>query len=666
MSLFPHDWEEALLFVPYEMKTGSKFIVATGEIYVNIVNNIPEIRSFKGALMKTAVKKSTVIAAGNVVVVLISLILFATGALEVLSNSVYDFNMRSTMSHAPHEDIVVVGIDTESIKEVGPYPWDRKVYAQLIDKLEKAGAKVIAFDVEMYTESNKPESDAALAEEFAKYKNIILPSHADLEGDLSRSTIVKKGELISAEKIVHPIPIFDKHIQRAHINATYDNDGVVRNNWLLINTPDGIIKSMGLRAAELAGANVQHYLDLPARPNHPKTEIAINWDASEYDFETVPFVKVLNGGIPDDVFKDRIVFVGYTAPGSDEGITPVEKHMHMVYAHANIASQILKGGKVAFANGWIPILLAVLVIAAVGVLTWRLKAIASVVLVLVVSVGFLAVQFFIFKSSSVFLDTVGAVACGIVAYIGNIAMKTYFETKQKNYITKQFGRYISPDLVKEIASSDREIQLGGISKELSILFLDVRGFTPLSEKLQPEEVVGFLNMMFDLITERALVNHGTIDKFIGDAAMILYNAPLDVPNHPYYAVKTAYDIQKGMEKVRADVLEKYGVTISVGIGINTGNVVVGNIGSYLRVDYTAIGDNVNTAARIESNTSPNQILVSEATYELTKDYFEYSFAGEKLMKGKSIPLKLFEVTGLKNAPSGAMEKDSGKVSGKAS
>lgn len=169
-------------------------------------------------------------------------------------------------------------------------------------------------------------------------------------------------------------------------------------------------------------------------------------------------------------------------------------------------------------------------------------------------------------------------------------------------------------------------------------------------------------MMFNLITERALANNGTIDKFIGDAAKILYNAPLDVPNHPYCAVKTAYEIQKGMEKVRADVLKKYGVVISVGIGINTGDVVVGNIGSYLRVDYTAIGDNVNTAARIESNTQPNQVLVSEVTYELTKEYFEYRFAGEKLMKGKSVPLKLFEVLDLKGAPVSQESKDKTQAS----
>src|SRR5690606_31274095 len=221
----------------------------------------------------------------------------------------------------------------------------------------------------------------------------------------------------------------------------------------------------------------------------------------------------------------------------------------------------------------------------------------------------------------------------ISAYFVNIAIKTYFETKQKQFITKQFGRYISPELVKQIAKSDVELPLGGVNKELSILFLDIRGFTTLSEKLRPEEVVDFLNTMFDMITNQVLKNNGTIDKFIGDAAMILFNAPLDVPHHEYYAVKTAVDIQAGMNQVRTEIWDKYQVEVSVGIGINTGEVVVGNIGSYLRVDYTAIGDHVNTAARIEANTSANQILVSESTYERTKEYFSYNFVGEKMMKG---------------------------------
>jgi adenylate cyclase len=613
-----------------------------------------------GAKMKKGVSKSAVIVIGNSLVVLICLIFLAFGLWKVLSDQVFDINMKQSMSGAPHEDILVIGIDTESIKSVGAYPWDRKVYAQLVNQLEKAGAKVIGFDIELYTESTNPASDKLLAEELAKYKNIIIPSHADVEGDFARSTKVKAGELIMARKVDQPIPIFQKSVNKAHVNATFDSDGVVRSNWLQINTPDGVIPTLGLAMAQLAGADVTKYLDLPLLQNRPKSEMLIKWDGKEFNFETIPFSKALNGDIPPQVFKDRIILIGYTAPGSDEGITPVERHMHLVYAHANILNQILNQKVINPVSGAVTVAMAAFMVILFGFLTWKLKSITSILLVFGVSLVLLIVQYLTFAYSNLYLDTIGAVLSGLISYIGNIAMKTYFETKQKNYITKQFGRYISPDLVKEIAKSDSEIQLGGIKRELTMLFLDVSGFTPLSEKLKPEEVVDFLNMMFNLITERTLENRGTIDKFIGDAAMILYNAPLDVPDHAYYAVKTGFEIQEGMEQIRRDVEAKYGVNLSIRVGINTGDVVVGNIGSYLRVDYTAIGDNVNTAARIESNASPNKVWVSESTYDLTKDYFEYEFAGEKLMKGKSAPLKLFEVVSIKGAP--PEEKKQGRAS----
>jgi adenylate cyclase len=285
--------------------------------------------------------------------------------------------------------------------------------------------------------------------------------------------------------------------------------------------------------------------------------------------------------------------------------------------------------------------------AVIAVITWRLKTVVSLTSVLVLALALTGGSWLLFTRGDMFINAIDPVAVMLIAYIVNISIKAYFETKHKNFITKQFGRYISPDLVKQIASSEQELPLGGISKELSILFLDIRGFTTLSEKLKPAEVVDLLNVMFNLITEKTLENKGTIDKFIGDAAMLIFNAPLDLPHHEYYAVKTAYDIQKGMENVRAEILEKYGVEVSIGIGVNTGEVVVGNIGSYIRVDYTAIGDHVNIAARIESNTVANQILVSETTYERTKPYFEYHCIGERMMKGKTVPVKLYEVLGLK-------------------
>jgi adenylate cyclase len=233
----------------------------------------------------------------------------------------------------------------------------------------------------------------------------------------------------------------------------------------------------------------------------------------------------------------------------------------------------------------------------------------------------------------------------MLAYLTNVSLKSYMDSAQKSFVTRQFGRYISPDLVKQIVAQDIEIKLGGDLKLISILFLDIRGFTPLSEKLTPPELVDTLNTMFNMITETTLRNEGTIDKFIGDAAMILFNAPLEVAEHERMAVKTAYEIQQGMNKIRDEIMEKYQCEVNVGIGIHTGNVVVGNIGSYLRVDYTAIGDNVNIAARIESQTKKGQVHVSEQVYEKTKDFFRFDEGEDRMFKGKSHPIRVYEVLG---------------------
>ena len=373
--------------------------------------------------------------------------------------------------------------------------------------------------------------------------------------------------------------------------------------------------------------------------------MVIDYQAASYDFLTVSFADVLNGNFPAANFKDAIVLVGYTAVGfeMDNGTTPVEKEMKMVYAHANIIHQLLNGGYVTVVPDRAGGMLAIVLMGLAVYYTWRFRTLTSVLLTIGTALMLLIFQFVCYTSWTIHMDSVHPLTAMAIAFAANIAMKSIHESRQKQFITEQFGRYISPDLVKAIAESEQEIQLGGVKKEVSVVFLDIRGYTPLTEKMAPEEVVDFLNMMFDLITEKTLENKGTIDKFIGDAAMLIFNAPIDVPDHAFCAVKTGFDIQQGMKQVRREIYDKYGVEVNVGIGINTGEAVVGNIGSYLRVDYTAIGDHVNVAARIESVSEAGQILVSASTYERTKASFVYTNAGQFSLKGKSEEIILYEL-----------------------
>jgi len=580
---------------------------------------------------------------GNIPVFLICFLLIIP--LLVLNNHLYDYDMAHSMNGDDPHSVVVVGIDDQSLSDIGSFPWDRSVYIPVIEKLEAGGVAAIAFDVMFAEKSHNPASDAAFAAVLAKYHNIILPVQADFTGkasDLVNDSDVLRSpnEPIKSKGVLMPYKLFaDADPILAHVNADIDPDGVIRKTFLEINTPQGMFKSLAVRAAELFGVDTA-----PVLAKYPNGEMQIKYNYLSSDTQLLSFSTIMNETDPPKL-KNTIALVGFTANGiaDDDGPTPVEKKTKLVYVHANIIHQLIDNQFLKGENKTVTYALILCMFLIAVFLSWKFKPTISFISVFVIIILLLYGQYITFANHGFYVNVVNPIAALLLSFLVNISLKTYFETKQKNYITKQFGRYISPDLVKEIAKSDQEIILGGISKELSVLFLDVRGFTPLSEKLKPEEIVGFLNMMFNLITEKALENKGTIDKFIGDAAMILFNAPLDVLHHEYYAVKTAYEIQKGMVQVRADVLEKYGITISVGIGINTGEVVVGNIGSYLRIDYTAIGDNVNTAARIESNAQPNQVLVSEANYERTKQYFEFNYVGEKMMKGKTVGIKVYEV-----------------------
>lgn len=593
-------------------------------------------------------KENKVVILSNIVVILLCLLLLVTNALQVLDYAIYDYNIVQSKEKHPHGDILVVAIDEKSLQEMGePWPWHRQRYAELIETMNQPGssAAAIAFDMLFVTETDA-EQDRIFADTLSRYDNVILPLYAETQNRFSYMTKVSKNELVMTHNIVKPIPVLEAVSEQAHINALIDPDGTIRRAWLKLNSPEGEIPAMAYKLVDMAGYDVSHYLDY-----NGMTEIAVKFEGNGYDFETIPFVDVLSGNFPAENFKDRIVLIGFTAvgiDGQDSGAVPGENDLQLVYVHANIANQLLSNTYISLYSKFLVVsMLSLLMFVIALLLTWKLRTILGIIVLFAVTSFVLIGQYILFKEMHIYIVTVYALATLLLTYLVNIAVKSFFENRQKNFITKQFGRYISPDLVKEIAASNEELQLGGINKELSILFLDIRGFTTLSEKLKPEEVVDFLNDMFNLITEKTLENNGTIDKFIGDAAMIIFNAPLDLEDHAYYAVKTAYDIQQGMKQVRAAIMDKYNVEVSIGIGINTGHVVIGNIGSYLRMDYTAIGDNVNIAARIEANTEANQILVSEETYLLTSEDVEYREFGEVMMKGKTVPIMLYEVIEMK-------------------
>ncbi|HIW34649.1 MAG TPA: adenylate/guanylate cyclase domain-containing protein [Candidatus Paenibacillus intestinavium] len=607
--------------------------------------------------MKSTVRRTFIIV--NIILLFIVFLSYQLHGFQKVETIMLDINMKQSASHDSDPHIVVVAVDNESIEALGQFPWDRAVYASFLEMVNQDGFEpaAIAFDI-TFSDASNEESDTIFAEALASYNNVILPMVGVTTGDVFQTSVVHTDQYLQTTHVFYPFDLLAQYTHHAHINRVVSHDGVIRQAWLKIQAPDGtIIPSLAYKAVEMTGADLSFYDEYTDRQKTSdpiaKNTMTIAYDLVTDDYLTVPFVNVLYGDIPPETFQNAIVFVGATATGvsgdsgQDSGPTPLERDTKLVYVHANIANQLLQGSYIQYAPNVLELILIAIAYILFMLLPWRFKNLYTFSMVILSIVIIYFAQQYSYQQLNYHISIIYMLEAMLIAYVFNVSLKSYMEQSQKNFVTRQFGRYISPDLVKDIVKQGMDIQIGGISKRITILFLDIRGFTSLSEQLTPAEVVDVLNTKFTMITKTALENNGTIDKFIGDAAMILFNAPLDVADHEKMAVLTAYQIQQSMNPIREQLLEKYGVEVNIGIGIHTGNVVIGNIGSYLRMDYTAIGDSVNIASRIESGTVAGQILVSEEVYKATSNSFEYGDGVEKMFKGKSQPIAIYELLKLK-------------------
>jgi adenylate cyclase len=232
----------------------------------------------------------------------------------------------------------------------------------------------------------------------------------------------------------------------------------------------------------------------------------------------------------------------------------------------------------------------------------------------------------------------------ILFFVFFIIMHYYSEYKHKKEVIGTFKRYISPDVAEALVEKDKNaMALGGVKRNVALLFVDIRGFTKMSEELEPEKVVDILNGYLEMSTNQVFRFGGMVDKFIGDCVMAIFNAPIDLDDYVYKAVCAAYGIVQVGKKICDSVWEKYNKKLEFGVGVHFGDAVIGNIGSKTRMDFTAIGDTVNTASRIEASAGGNQVLISSDVYEVLKDRITVADAGDRQFKNKKEPIKCYEV-----------------------
>ena len=559
-----------------------------------------------------------------------------------------DYIARDGLYQVPRgirSDIKIIGIDARTLEEYGPVQtWSRSVYADLINTLnvdENTKPYVIGFDILL--SGNVDEGDQALVDAAEEYGNVVVVSQ--LTYSRKWETNDKGVVYYPVEGIVRPYEELLNVTSTGYSNVSLDSDGTVRR-IIPTETYEGVTYQNFARVV------YDKYCEtLGITPNEVPTDISgrtiINYSGKPRNYENLSLADVLDGKIDPRIFADSVVFVGSYDPAmQDYFMVPNggNNQMYGVEIHANIFQSYLQGRFAINGSPYISGLITALVAMLLHLLFRKLKTWQSVILLIVSIAAEVGILVWInnngYAHSVIYFPLVL-----VVSFIYSLGINYLIETRRKKKVLNAFRKYVAPQIVEEIAKKgDFEIKVGGENRDIAVLFVDIRGFTTMSEALQPEQVVEILNEYLTLTTKSIFDNSGTLDKFVGDATMAVFNSPFDLEDYEYKAVCAAMDIVKGGEAIEEKFQKRFGRSVGFGVGVNCGPAVVGNVGCDFRMDFTAIGDTVNTAARLEANAKKGQVLISDVLYERLKDRLEVRDVGEIPLKGKTKGVFVYEVT----------------------
>ncbi len=559
-----------------------------------------------------------------------------TGIFTVLDNVIYD-NLLSS-KREPSKDIVIVGIDDRSINEIGKWPWPRFYIADAISKLVDMDAAVIGANL-LYDAYGADEgNDAALVAAAAKSDRLVLAEQYVLDSDTQNEFIV--------EDYIGPFTELSEVTKTGFINVSQDTDGVLRKTLNQLKYGDITVYSLPMQVyltyCETAGIAVNEDIPLDRLGRFP-----INYVGEPGKYTQLSLWDLVNDVYPSEMFKEKIVLIGPYAQGiGDKSFsTPFDRHAstYGVEINANIVQNLIDGSFKQEVDWYIDFAVMALLGIILIIFLYRLKPVTALIVTILLAAAQLAGAKLMYMQFDYIIHGGICVIFLFICYLVNLVLSILSTQNEKQHIQGLFGRFVSPDVVREIISGGVSVELGGVERDLTVLFVDIRGFTAFSEANPAEKVVGMVNRYLNLTSHSIQEFGGTIDKYIGDATMAVFNAPLDLPDHPLCAVRAAWAMKQGSVALREEILKDYGVDLQFGIGVNTGRAVVGNMGSDLRMDYTAIGDTVNTSARLEANAQKGQILLSDATYQLVKDHVEVTDLGILNVKNKKIGIQIYNL-----------------------
>lgn len=560
-----------------------------------------------------------------------------------------------------------------------------KTIAELSREIEKMGLADVRLKGLLEKKRGSADTDTELAHSIERAKNVTLGYFFHISekevGHLTAEQIHagaaaianSRYQMIQAAKktdenmfvraysaVTNIRALIDAAENSGYFNAFPDSDGVIRWAPLVIKFQEDYYSSLpismllqylewpmlSLKIADFGVESVS--LNDLVIPTDESGRLLINFMGPAKTFPHYSISDILHGRLSPDLFKDKIVLVGATATGIyDMRVTPLSAVYPGVEIHANVIDNILHQNFLIH-SGWTKFIDICLIIAlgfAIGVAIPRAGAASGVLLILVMLVVFVGANTYVFSRYNIWLNLVYPLLTMMTIYLAITVYRYITEEREKKKIRGAFQYYLTASVINEMLKDPTKLKLGGDKKDLTVLFSDIRGFTTISEKLTPEELVHLLNEYLTAMTDIVFKYEGLLDKYMGDAIMAVFGAPLDQPDHSIRACRTALDMIEELKKLQQKWSEEGRPVLHIGVGINSGDMVVGNMGSQMRFDYTVMGDSVNLGSRLEGINKEygTNIIISEYTYAGVKDVLTCRELDAVRVKGKKLPVKIYEL-----------------------
>ncbi|WP_418185401.1 CHASE2 domain-containing protein [Aliarcobacter vitoriensis] len=588
------------------------------------------------------------------------------------------------------QNVVIVDIDEASIKNFGQWPWSRDKLSKIIENLTLSNVAVVGMDIVF------AEEDRTSPKQIAKKLNIksdledydlefaitvenspvILGYSFDLSNDNSSketpsipAVFVEKNKqnnqnfMIEAKGTVLNLPILqNSSYSSGFFNIIPDESGIIRSVPLFISFDDILYPSLALEMIRVLNDTQRVFINYDETgisnividdiiiPTDRFGRMFINYRGAEKSFKYISAKDVYENNFQIEDVKEKIVLFGTSAAGLfDLRATPFDSVFPGVEVHANIIDNILDGDfihKASYLDGLNIIIIFLLSFIVVILITYShfyLKPIIFFIFIL----SFIILSYKLLFDFGVILNIVFPLLTIVLASVLSLIFDYFYNIRSEKAIKVKFASKVSKNVMDDILKNIDKNEFSAKSKEVTIFFSDIRGFTNISEKLDAKELISFLNRYMQPMSEIIIKYQGTIDKFIGDAIMAYWNAPIDIKNHCDLALKASLEQLEVLEKLNVELQKENLPKIDIGIGLNTGTVIVGEMGSSLRSDYTVIGDTINLGSRVESLCKyyDSKLNISNFTKDKLQEEYIFRFLDLVKVKGKNEPVEIWQVLG---------------------